>query len=1100
MKSNFHFWLFIRELRDSAALVELLGHSSMRLFGDDLVHLRGAVEEGLSQRLQKWPARQFGRFTFFKDTEVRPVTIDLPYQQRTFISDQDKSVVIPAIVSQSESKPRWRISVPSLDLSIFFHREKELETSLPKEILKALRRKDLIHDLRTLSLGVLAPCDWELEQTSIFEQLPTLDSYLKNKAGKAPAKTPELDEVSDQVSKLLREHQSKIRCYEREAEIDRLESRVKKHPPRSVVLVGPRGVGKTAVFFEWARRHLQDSDNQRVLMTTGSQIVAGMSAMGQIEERCQKIMDEAKREKVILHAGPLLELLYSGRHSGSALGVASLFKEAVARGEMILVLEATSEEWLKADELDPGFVSAIDRIDVELPSQSEALRTLLGVSDDATQDSLLTISKDAVADTLSLHQRFSPYASIPGRCVRFLLDLVASHPVHTKPPAGSERQPVEIQKTDIALAFSKQTGLPLWLLQDQTKLIYNDVHKTLKLRVMGQDHAVESVSQLLCRVKAGLTEATKPLMSLLFVGPTGVGKTEMAKALAEFVFSNQDRLLRFDMSEYSNPIAVARLTGAHGSGEGLLTRKLRENPFAVVLFDELEKADTSFFDLLLQILGDGRLSDAKGIEANFRHAVIIMTSNLGAVAARQGSLGFDKTNNNAHAQEQQLREHYLEAAEREFRPELLNRLDAIIPFLSLPAPIIRQITDRELTLLLTRDGILRHELAIEMPDDVRQWLANKGFDPAYGARPLKRTLETKLALPLAEALGKKSKLRGRAVQVSLNDDNLEIVIGAPPSSGNESQRPLSELAQRCSSLRRRLWQVKAGKRYTRMRNDHFMLQRKKRRSELRRRSKIQLSPQELAVFQRLDLWFASFDKTIKDVEELEELVLHALLSGKGQDDEDFLKGLEADHKAASRSLLLDLVGFNSAKPNKTVLIFHGPHDWLKKLLASYLSLAKDLELTASITQRVVWSVNNVRKDQGLPSQFLFVQMKPIDSVEDLSPPQTVKGVSSVALELHGRHAFAMFQREIGSHRLNLKNNKRSQSVQISRLSKVPDCTDTANWNPGQGGLVREYFQASNMVTDKYLKVTKPYTTMSMPRVIRELLEARLDKSLAQDSR
>lgn len=1114
MKTNFQFWFYSREFEDSGKTVEVLGHPELRLYGAENVVLTGAVEEGLSQRIQKLAARSLQSFTYHKETELRSVPVELPHKANSLISHEPLTVPFDVIVSRAKSRPNWRAYVPSLNLSLFFRKGKEIESEVPKEILKALMRGDLTRNLREIVLKIAAESESSLDTIELMEDVPSLKDFIRNQSEKQPRKTPELDRVCDDAIKLLDKENPKLGCYEQEANVLRVLETIKRARPRSVVLVGPRGSGKTAVVFEVARRlhseiilktpaPSEDKEKeppllgQRIFMSSGSRIVAGMSALGELEERCDKIIKEAKREQIILHGAELVDLLQAGRHSGSALGVAAYLKEAVSRGELILILEATADELLKAEEMDPGFTGLLERVDIDIPNESESLRILSGVAKDAAAGEVIRFKQEALKATLSLHKRFEPYASFPGRCVRFILNIVAEHPLvkdmKLKRQAHREKKTVELDGQHITESFATQTGLPLWLLQDETRLIFDNVKEKIGARVIGQNDAVSTVSELICRVKAGLEEKEKPLMSLLFVGPTGVGKTEMAKTLAEFFFSDSERLIRFDMSEYSNPLAVARLTGSLGTGEGELTKKLRETPFSVVLFDELEKADESFFDLLLQILGEGRLTDAKGRMASFRHAIIIMTSNLGAVSSRRGDLGFNKKGGG-----QQSR--YTEAVEEAFRPELLNRIDTVVPFQSLGPKVIRQITNREIERLLRRDGIMRNELHIDIGDDVKDWLAEVGFDEANGARPLKRALEEHIVAPLAEAMGRRQALLGRTVTVTRNQDNLHLELGRPPADGDAKRNPLLLLTEKISTARRRLWRVDAGEKAMQRRNERFMLLRAKERAEAKLKRKKRPRGNEVfdgekaARLTRIETWLANFQQAIKDTEELEELTVQTLLGGSSGEDPAVLEPLIDEQVRACREQLLVLTGFMVKHPNRAFLILSGDLEWLKELHQLYIAVAENFQFTVTSYQRQTWNWNRSQAE-GSAGSIQFVRVRKLKEKSKIEIPPN-SGRLSIGLDIRGPHAASYFHGENGAHWF--QKGKKKLVTEVYCASKKPNDESNVLWLPSSSRVRREYDQGQKLLSDPITGDSKAFTKMKLAKIVSQLIEKELEMRLEEE--
>ena len=426
---------------------------------------------------------------------------------------------------------------------------------------------------------------------------------------------------------------------------------------------------------------------------------------------------------------------------------------------------------------------------VEEPPADEARAILRRVAERLRPGSRPPLSAEALATLDRLHRRYATYSVYPGRPLRFLTNLIHDHPPGDEAPIDADA---------VTRAFARETGLPRVLLDDATPLDLDAARGWFAARVIGQDEAVDLVVDLLATVKAGLARPGKPIASLMFIGPTGVGKTELAKALAEFLFGDGRRMTRLDMSEYADPVSVLRLIGgATGRGEGLLTARIREQPFSVLLLDEFEKADPSFFDLLLQVLGEGRLTDVAGRLADFRNAVVIMTSNLGAEGYRRGRTGFVRsTRDRAEA-----RAHFVREVQAMVRPELFNRIDRIVPFAPLGEATARGIVDHQLGLIARRDGFRSGLVRMSVAPEVTTALARRGHDPRYGARPLKRAIERELLAPLAERINRHATDAALDVDVTLDVDDRPRVavrrgstIGAgscsPPRRGRPPSSPV----------------------------------------------------------------------------------------------------------------------------------------------------------------------------------------------------------------------------------------------------------------------------------------------------------------------
>ena len=433
------------------------------------------------------------------------------------------------------------------------------------------------------------------------------------------------------------------------------------------------------------------------------------------EQRCQELIKDAVKRKAVVHVGPLVELMEVGKSEHNSSGIATFLRPAVARGELLCVAECTPEQLPLIEKQDPQLLDAFRHLAVEEPDAAKGRAILANFARDNGRRETRSAALAAID---RLHRRYATYSAYPGRPLRFLENLIRDG-----------QKDVPIAETEVYAGFTRETGLPRAIIDSAVPLDLAETHNWFRSRVVGQPDAVNLVTDLLATVKAGLTRPNRPIASLLFIGPTGVGKTEMAKALAEFLFGSKDRLTRFDMSEYADPVSVRRLVGGAFGSEGLLTAKVREQPFSVLLLDEVEKADGSFFDLLLQALGESRLTDAGGRLADFRNTVVVLTSNLGAESYRRVSAGFV----GSAVGKAESQEHFARAVEQFLRPEMFNRLDRVVPFAPLDAEGIRTIADREWQKVLHRDGVRFRRLTQSADPALLDHLAAVGFDPRYGA-------------------------------------------------------------------------------------------------------------------------------------------------------------------------------------------------------------------------------------------------------------------------------------------------------------------------------------------------------------------------------
>jgi MoxR-like ATPase len=542
------------------------------------------------------------------------------------------------------------------------------------------------------------------------------------------------------------------------------------------------------------------------------------------QERCQKVLREAGRTGAILHLGNLMELLQVGKGEYQSQGLASFLRPWLARGELLAVAECTPEQLPLIERHDPHLARAFVHLRVEEPGP-EKLQAILNRF--AQHHGGAPLTADGSDEILRLHRRYATYSANPGRPLRFLRNLLADQP-RDKP----------ITAATVTAGFSRETGLPRVLLEESVPLDLAEARQWFAARVIGQAEAVDLVVDLLATVKPVLNRPRKPIASLLFIGPTGVGKTEMAKALAAFLFGNPTRLTRFDMSEYSDPLAVQRLIGGAGTSEGLLTARVREQPFAVILLDEVEKADPQLFDLLLQVLGEGRLTDAAGRLADFCNSVVIMTSNLGAETYLQGQFGFvpgERGSVSSPVARLEARQHFVTEVRKAVRPELFNRIDRIVPFAPLDEETTRLIAQRQLDLVRRRDGIRYRGVTLELDDQLPTWLARIGYDPRYGARPLKRAIERQLLAPLATRMNDYTATTALRVQAGVKGDLVLVQVRARTDSSGQQMtvsgigQAERDIAESCQALRRALQTLQNCSAFLEVINEIYRLERMARR-------------------------------------------------------------------------------------------------------------------------------------------------------------------------------------------------------------------------------------------------------------------------------
>ncbi len=616
----------------------------------------------------------------------------------------------------------------------------------------------------------------------------------------------------------------------RETEIERIMQILSRRTKNNPVLVGEPGVGKTAVVEGLAQR-ITNADVPELLK--GKQIytldlaalVAGSKYRGEFEERLKKVMKEiTQRGDIILFIDELHNLVGAGAAEG-AIDAASILKPALARGELQTIGATTLEEFRKYLERDSALERRFQKIVVDQPSKDETVQILKGLRDRYEQHHKVNITDEALIAAADLADRYISDRFLPDKAID-LIDEAASRmriKSMTSPPvyreledqieetrrakeaaieaqefekaanlrdqerrltqkkrelaeqweAGEATERPSIGEEEIADIVSMWTGIPVFKLTEAETAKLMRMEEELHKRVIGQHAAVEVISKAIRRSRAGLKDPKRPTGSFIFLGPSGVGKTELARTLAEFLFGDEDTMIRIDMSEYMEKHAVSRLVGSPpgyiGYDEGgQLTEAVRRKPYSVLLLDEIEKAHPDVFNILLQILEDGRLTDAQGRTVDFRHTIVIMTSNIGASEiAKNFQIGFSTIDDETGVSYDEMKSRIMGELKRVFRPEFINRIDDVIVFHKLAKGEIKEIVD--LLLRRIRESMAERELQLELSEDAKDLLVDKGWDPAMGARPLRRAIQRYIEDPLADFVLRSQVPEGSTVLVERDE-------------------------------------------------------------------------------------------------------------------------------------------------------------------------------------------------------------------------------------------------------------------------------------------------------------------------------------------
>jgi ATP-dependent Clp protease ATP-binding subunit ClpC len=520
--------------------------------------------------------------------------------------------------------------------------------------------------------------------------------------------------------------------------VGQLETALRKSPPRSVMLAGERGTGKTTLVRMLAAR-LQ-REGWTIFEASAADVIAGQIYIGQIEGRVQSLMRQIGGKRVLWFIPNFQELVWAGRHENNPTSVLDQLLPRIESGEIRVVGETSNVAYEKLLQLKPQIRNALETCRVHPLPDAETLALARAWSAHVSAaDSPARISEQTLQEAFQLAKQYLGERAAPGNLLQFL------DSTHRRLTTEQGRVAGEITLEDLLVTLSQLTGLPVQMLDEREGINLAELRAFFEQRVLGQPEAVECLTERVAMIKAGLTDPTRPQGVFLFVGPTGTGKTEIAKTLAEFLFGSPDRMIRLDMSEFQSPDSLDRILGESretGDSEALVNA-IRKQPFSVVLLDEFEKANPNVWDLFLQVFDDGRLTDRRGNTADFRHCVVIMTSNLGATLPSGVGIGFSQEQGGFASASVER------AVTRAFRREFINRIDRVVVFRPLGRNVMRELLRKELNDVLRRRGLRTRAWAVEWDESAIEFLLQRGFTPDLGARPLKRAIERYLLAPLS---------------------------------------------------------------------------------------------------------------------------------------------------------------------------------------------------------------------------------------------------------------------------------------------------------------------------------------------------------------
>ena len=648
------------------------------------------------------------------------------------------------------------------------------------------------------------------------------------------SKTPLVDQLATELTTLAEENKLDP-VIGRQMEIERVIQVLARRTKNNPALIGEPGVGKTAIVEGLAQRIIGGDVpvpllGKRVLQLDVGSLVAGTMYRGQFEERLKRVIDELKASQAILFIDEVHMLVGAGA-AGSSVDAANILKPALSRGELQVIGATTVDEYRKHIESDAALERRFQPIMVEEPSVDETIEILRGVRSAYEEHHRLSISDEALDAAAHLSARYVSERFLPDKAIDLIDESSSRVRMYKSPQAKTAKELVDqlrqirqnhqqavedsrnddaqellerqealelqldklrtawdrstspiVSAEDIAEVVSMWTGVPVMQMAESESQRLLKMEEELRSQIIGQEEAVTSIAKAVRRARAGLKDPRRPIGSFIFLGPTGVGKTELTKALARFIFGSEEALIQLDMSEFMERHSVSRLVGAPPGyvgyeDAGQLTEAIRRRPYSIIVFDEIEKAHPEAHNMLLQIMEEGHLSDARGHKVDFRNAIIIMTSNVGAdMIKRQTGLGFALKRDDEQVEEtmpyNEMRKKLLEALKRIFRPEFINRVNSVIVFRALNMVDIKQIV--ELELKKVSDRLVEHEIILTATPDALNLLAEQGYDPDMGARPLRRIIQLKVEDALSDALLAGEYEDGDAIVVDVEDGEIKL--------------------------------------------------------------------------------------------------------------------------------------------------------------------------------------------------------------------------------------------------------------------------------------------------------------------------------------
>jgi len=968
--------------------------------------------------------------------------------------------------------------VPTIGIEAFADTPEKIEKNLEETIRIEFARHKRLNALQ------------QVVSTIWYEGVKLLRTDMQLRA-LSPAEV-EAAEKED-AEKLLPQAAQKLKFYRQiaygvEDNLEQLAKALKNRYNQNVILVGPSGVGKTALVWEAVRRQEMLKFKGDIWETTASKLIKELTAdTGAWENNMALFCQELTGSDNILFIRNLMELFEVGQYAGSDVSLADFLRNYISRGEVVLISECTEEELARIELRSSNFLSFFQILRIREPTRNLEDIILKKVKDIAS-GRRVSISADAIREVIRLHRRFVPYAGMPGRPIRFLESMLLNKKVE-------KNQPTIITRSEVIEHFCEETGMPVFMVDPNIQMDTTKVRAEFHSSVYGQDKAVNSIVGILAAVKAALTRTSKPIASFLFVGPTGVGKTELAKVLAQFMFSSRQRMIRFDMSEYSDPVTVMRLIGSDYFSDGLLTSAVRREPFCVLLFDEIEKAHPSFYDLLLQMLGEGRLTDNQGKLVNFCSTIIIMTSNIGASSLQHSRIGW-----NSEIEAQEVTDHFMNAVQKHFRPELFNRIDQVIPFEPLDRFTIRFVVEREIKLIRQREGIRYRRMDLNISEEVLDFIGERGYHDRYGARYLQRFIRQELITPLARALNAYDPEDQLSATVKIVEDQLKIEITEDPLGLDLLLEELEKINQsnHASSLRRMMYRLQDGDAYHQLMSQLDDLERARRHQDFwKNTAQVQRYNDLLQIKEKV--------RTLSEAIEQSELELSLSSLGFATYKQAFYQKVEQWEKEFDQ---LKRYAHSALSPKTNICFFAIYGTKLKPIVDFYLEIFNKKKWT--FTAQSVWFRESYYNEQierksfdkdgnevttwEARAEYIEQSCDPEEENWHLQAPGADDRLYGIKLTLFGENVYLYLEDEDGVHRWHLSDQFDELYSVWTNTGIFAKPRNIHRMEFYQSGILRRFYKPP-IITDDVYNINRELGKMRLSELILEELEDRFSRNL-----